>query len=63
MKIVLFNIYYFWKYFSSKLHECSHLLKLEILRLEIRFCYHEWTLSIRDDFQYRYDYKLLDYNI
>jgi hypothetical protein len=53
----------FWKYFSSKVHECSYLFKLETLRLDIRFCYYKWTLSIRDDFHYRYEYKLLDYNV
>jgi hypothetical protein len=25
--------------------------------------YYEWTLSIKDDFHYRYEYKLLDINV
>jgi hypothetical protein len=66
-KIVLFNIYYFWKYFCSTLHEYSYLLKLEILRLDIKFYHHEWTLSIKNDFHTpphpQYDYKQLDYNV
>jgi hypothetical protein len=44
------SIYIIFESIFGQRYIYSYLLKSEILKLDIRLYYHEWTLSIKKDF-------------